>query len=165
MTMKALGSHSEKSMPAARFRKRVWRAAARSLENEKRDTAPDETGGQRDYDIRYARYRDKDAVRRTQQRSDGEDEDRKQQRFLERGMLHQPRRKHVGNGDDRADRKIDAAANDHDRLRGGGHGQRQGAERQGLQVERAEIRMDEGGGEDTASEDERHAELADPLAD
>ena len=59
------------------------------------------------------------------------------------GVLHEARGEDVRHRDHRADREVDAAADDDDRLRGGGKRERQGAERQGLNLERTEIGVEQ----------------------
>ena len=83
---------------------------------------------------------------------------REGQRLAKVGVLHQAGGEHVGDRDHRADREVDAAADHDDRLRGGGKRERQGAERQGLNVERTEIGMDRDRRSQRRREQQRHAE-------
>ncbi len=87
-----------------------------------------------------------------------QDEDREGERLAERGMLHQARGQHIRHRDHRADREVDAAAQNDDRLGGGGERERQSAERQGLNLERTEIRMDRDRRGQGGDKQERHAE-------
>ena len=79
-------------------------------------------------------------------------------RLAKVGVLHQAGGEDVRHRDHRADREVDAAADDDDRLGGCGKRERQGAERQGLNLERTEIGMNRDGRSQRRCEQKRHAE-------
>ena len=134
------------------------RASAGALEDEQRHAAPDESGGQRGDDVGNAREGDDEAVQQSLAGAGDQHEDREGSDWPKVGVLHEARGEDVRHRDHRADREVDAAADDDDRLRGGGKRERQRAERQGLNFERAEIGMDRDRRGQRRREQERHAE-------
>ena len=115
-------------------------------------------GGQRGDDIGNARRGDDEAVQQPQPRAGGQHEDRDRERLAKVSVLHQAGGEDVRHRDHRADREVDAAADDDDRLRRGGKRERQSAKRQGLNFKRTKIGMDGDRRRHRRGEQERHAE-------
>ena len=133
-------------------------AAARLLEDQQRDAAPDEAGRQCDDDVGHARDDDEEPVDRADRRAGAQDRHSKQKRLAEARVFHRACREHVCDRHDRADREIDSAGDDDHRLRRGGAGQRQCGHRDRLRIERIEGRMDRHGGRQEDDQQRRHAE-------
>ena len=134
------------------------RASSGALEDEQRHAAPNESSGQCRDNVGNAGEGDDEAVQQSLAGSSDQDEDGERERLAESGVLHQARGEDVRHRDHRADRKVDAAADDDDRLRRGGKRERKSAERQRLNLKRTKIRMDRDCRGHRRDEQERHAE-------
>jgi len=154
----AFGSHGQEISASADIEISRRRASAGAFENEQRHAAPDESRGQRGHNIGNAGEGDNEAVQQSGAGAGDQHDDREGQGLAKVGVLHETRGEDVRHRDHRADREIDAAADDNDRLRGGSQSKRQGAQRQGLNLERTEIGMNRDGRSQRRDEQKRHAE-------
>ena len=88
-----MGSQGVNMAPAARSEEFLRRAAARLLQDQQRDAAPDEAGRQRHHHVGHARQHDDQAVHRAQDRAGEEDRQGEQQRLAEARVLHRAARR------------------------------------------------------------------------
>ena len=137
----------------------VRRAAARRVQDEQRRAGPDERHGQRDDDVRHPGDHDEGPL--IAPSSETEDQDAEDDGDAERlGLvLHEDGGGHARERHHRADRQVDAAGDDDDRLGDRREGERQGPDRQALDLGSAVARLDEHREDEQADEqgDQRRA--------
>ena len=109
------------------------------FEHEQRAARPDERHRQRHDDVRHPGHHDEGPVDRPQHEAQQEDADDDDDRELLGLALHQGRRDDAGEGHHRADRQVDPARDDDDRLSDGGEGQGQGPDGEVLELRRRRI--------------------------
>ena len=129
-------------------------ATSRPLHDKQCDATQDESRRQRHHHIGNARDLHQQPVGKTLERADEDDEHTPEQRSAKAAVNHETASQHVGDRYHRADREIDPARYDDDRLRAGRQRQGQSGERQRLQLERPEARVDQHG-KDHSKEQER----------
>ena len=133
-TTSARGTHSLHDRAADQAREPVRRAAAGRVQHEQRRAGPHERHRQRDDDVGHAGDHDERAVDRRRGRGPAAARRGRRRREPLALVLHQDGRRDAGEGHDRADRQVDAAGDDDDRLGDRGERDRQRADRQALDL-------------------------------